>query len=104
VYYFSEYMLPSVAGPYYVDHTFIGLGPRVQLSEIHFGVPIHLLNGTLELIPSGFPSAVPAVLLSITITYVFPVTDDQGTWNMYPAGGGGAFPLGGFVFEQTSTA
>lgn len=72
VYNFSTYILPSVTGPFYVGHDFIGLGLRIQLPEIQFGVPIRMLNGTVEVIPSALPSAVPAASLSITVTYVFP--------------------------------
>lgn len=100
---FSSYMSTSAAGPLYVKGVFLGLGLQIQLSRIQFGVPIHMLDGTVQTLHSEMPASVPGAALSITITYAFPVTGDQGTWNMYYAGSDSAYPLGGFVFEQTAT-
>lgn len=100
---FSAFMPPSVTGPFYVGDRFVGLGLSVRLNEIQFGVPVQMTSGAMVVLPSELPSAIPRASLSILITYVFPAEDDQGTWNMYPAGANSPYSLGGYVFEQTST-
>jgi hypothetical protein len=75
---------------------------RVAVYEIQFGVPIHFLNGTVATIPSGTPEWTPGTNLTIEVTYIFPGPGNNETWNIYAAGGGGAYPLGGYLFEQAS--
>jgi hypothetical protein len=60
-----------------------------------FGVPIHLLNGGTTTITGAFDE-------ENWLTYLFPPDSDQGTWNVYAAGGSGAFAIGGYLFVQTA--
>lgn len=75
---------------------------RVSVSEIDYGVPIHWVDGGTTILPARVPSALPSGTLTIEINYIFPVSDDQGTWSAYTAGGDSQYGLGGFVFERTA--
>ncbi|MGA7860500.1 MAG: hypothetical protein WCB19_01415 [Thermoplasmata archaeon] len=99
---FSSFM--GLTESFYENGAFVGLGLRVQLSEIQFEVPIHLQRGTLESVPASIPSAIPTASLVIHLIYVFPASVDQGTWDMYLAGGGTPDPVGGFLFEQIASS
>ena len=95
-------------GPYYVNHTLFGCGVTISFTEIRFGVPIQLLNGTRETVPASFPGDWPigpagATNMTIAMTYVFPVPSGGGSWNVYLAGEGGPLSPGGLLFEQTAT-
>jgi len=92
----------SYVGPVRVNGSFIGLGLRATLSEITFGVSILSRGSVVGIFAGGEPSGFPGVHLSIQITYILPATVDQGTWAVYAAGGGSGYPLGGYLFEQTS--
>jgi len=87
---------PSTGAPY------AGLELHVTVSEVQFGVPIHLLNGTIVTFPSGTPQWLPGTHLTIHLTYIFPGPGNNETWNIYAAGGRGVYPLGGYLFEQLS--
>jgi hypothetical protein len=61
----------------------------------HFGVPILLTNGTTQVFPG-------TLAVNSSTTYVFPATTDQGTWDVYAAGAGSPYSIGGYLFEQTT--
>ena len=88
---------------FYEHGAFVGLGLKILLTEIQFEVPIRLSSGVVEAFPASLPSAIPTASLIIHITYIFPASVDQGTWDMYAAGGGSTDPVGGFLFEQVAT-
>ena len=95
-------------GPFYVNHILFGCGVTISLTEIRFGVPIQLLNGTRETVPGSFPGDWPvgpagATNMTIAMTYVFPLTSGGGSWGAYLAGEGGPLSSGGLLFEQTAT-
>jgi len=90
--------------PYWNGSVFVGLGLVVHLSSLTVGIPIHLVDGPTLLISGSIPQIFPEAALSINATYIFPASDDQGTWGIFAAGGSSSIALGGLVFEQTSTS
>ena len=94
---------PAGVGSFYEYGHLIGLYLQIQVSSIHFGVPIRLTSGTMEIFPASFPESVPGTGYAANMTYVFPSVTDQGTWDVYAAGAGSPYSVGGLVFEQTAT-
>lgn len=98
---------PGTAAPFSEFGRSFGIGITTIQSAIQFGVPIHLLSGGSELIPASFPQDWPAgppggTTMTITMTYVLPMSSGQGTWAVYLPGNGGPYSPGGLVFEQIS--
>ncbi len=83
-----------------VNGSFIGLGLVANFSEIGFGVPIGEGGTSLGTFAATEPGGFPGVSLNTQLTYILPADDDQGTWSVYYAGSGSAFPLGGYLFER----
>lgn len=99
--------LPVTIGPFYEFGRLYGLNVTLKQSEIRFGIPIHLITGGTETVPASFPLDFPyhysePNYLSITMTYVFPAATAQGTWEIYLAGAGSPYSVGGLLFEQTA--
>ncbi len=95
-------------GPFNEHGQLFGLAITLKATTIDFGVPIHLLNGSQEIIPASFPQDYPwgppgGTNLTISWTYVLPMTTGQGTWSVYLPGDSGPFSPGGLLFEQTSS-
>ncbi|MGB6501376.1 MAG: hypothetical protein WBG19_08270 [Thermoplasmata archaeon] len=100
--------LPVAYGPFYEHGELYGLGLTIRMHSTHFGVPIRLTNGTVE----NFTGSLPADLmhtapsedisLVIKMVYVLPVTTAAGTWDVYVAGAGNPYSIGGLLFEQTA--
>lgn len=88
--------------PIWNGTVFVGLGLTTNLTEIQFGIPILAQSGSLGIYVASLPSDSPNWGLLNHVTYVFPSSTDQGTWSIYAAGAGSAFPLGGYLFEQTA--
>jgi hypothetical protein len=101
--------LPFTDGPFYEFGQLYGFELTVVLSTIQFGVPIHFTNGTSETVPGAIPTDLTriqsseSISFSIHMTYVFPFATAQGTWNVYAAGAGSPYSIGGLLFEQTAT-
>jgi hypothetical protein len=94
--------LDATASRYYNGSVFVGLGITVQLSSVGFGVPIRLPGKLVDTYPASVPAAFGGGLLRADVTYVFPASVDQGSWEIFEAGAGSAFPVGGLLFEQTA--
>ena len=99
--------LPVSLAPFYEFGVLYGLGITLSLSGIGFDVPIQLTNGQSITVPTSFPAAfntqeTSTTTMSITMTYILPLSTDQGSWNAYLPGDGGPFSLGGLLFEQTA--
>ncbi len=84
----------------YPGAPFSGLELNVVVHDVGFGVPIHLRNGTLVILPSDTPQWSPGTGLDLQISYIFPGAGDNRTWAMYAAGAGSPYPLGGYLFEE----
>ncbi len=97
---FSGY-LPSVAAVF-VDGSFVGLGLSVRVSALSYGVPIRLMNGTYTTVGTSTPGGFPGASFDLNVTYIFPADRDQGRWNVYFAGEGSPYPLGGLLFERVA--
>jgi hypothetical protein len=89
-------------GPFLLNGSFVGLGLEANLTSIEFGVPISSGGESLGTYSATLPSGMPGTSLEIALTYIFPASVDQGTWEVFEAGAGSPYPAGGFLFEQTA--
>lgn len=81
----------------------LGLGILYTYHTTYFGVPITFANGSHQTVAGSYPANYPPGQTDdFNVTYIFPTADDQGTWNVYLAGSGTAYPVGGLLFEQTA--
>jgi hypothetical protein len=100
--------LPVTFGSFYEYGKLYGFELSVSMSTIQFGIPIHLTNGTSATVPEAFPAGLTGfqsagtVSFSVQMTYVFPSATSEGTWNVYAAGSGSPYSVGGLLFEQTA--
>ena len=94
--------MPVELGPFFERGQLFGFKVELSLSGIEFGVPIHLAAGGLRVIAASFPASVPGMTYAASMTYVLPASTAQGTWAIFLAGSGSAYPLGGFLFEETA--
>lgn len=90
------------AYPAYPGGPYAGMALSLVATEVGFGIPIHLLNGSNVTVASGSPQWMGGSTLGIHLTYIFPGAGDNRTWAMFAAGAGSAYPLGGYLFEQLS--
>jgi hypothetical protein len=90
------------AGPFFEHQQLYGFGVSVRLSSIQFGLPIPVRSGGVEDFAASLPEDVPGLSLQGSLTYVFPAATDQGSWDVYLAGPGSPYSVGGLLFEQTA--
>lgn len=93
----------STVGLFRENGSVVGLGLRVVLDSVGFGVPVMLVGGGSSVYPSGVPEGFPGATLVVSLTYILPLSSEQGTWQVFAAGGSSGQPLGGYLFEQTAT-
>jgi hypothetical protein len=97
-----ETPFPVDFSPFYQSGQVIGLGVEIHVQFLYFGVPIHLLTGTTEVVTGSLQLEGPYTSgWTESITYVLPLSDDQGNWSAYVAGAGSPYPLGGLLLVQT---
>ncbi len=68
---------------------------HTESTAAHFGVPIVLTNDTTQVFPA-------MIVVNSSTTYVFPASTDQGTWDVYAAGDGSPYSIGGYLFVETA--
>ena len=100
--------LNVAVGPFYFNGSLLGLGLTLPLDQIDFGVWFHLSNGGSEVLPASFPAdwivgPQGGSSMTMSMTYVLPASTDQGEWEVFLPGNGGAFSPGGLLFEQINT-
>ncbi len=99
--------LPVAISSFYEFGHLYGLNITFKQSGIKFGIPIHLTSGAMEDVTGSFPHDFPWAppgddYLSISMNYIFPADTAQGSWNVYLAGAGSPYSVGGLLFEQTA--
>ncbi len=93
-------------GPFYQHGQLFGFDVTVNYTSNHFGIPVRFLNGTVEDFPGNYPgdfgnSTSPDMFAFVAaITYILPASPTLETWNIYSAGSGSMYSIGGLVFEQ----
>lgn len=90
----------SLVGPMRLNGSFLGLRLVANFEKISFAVPISSNGNPLGTFDASVPDSFPGATLAIRATYIFPAASDQGTWAVYPAGGGSSYPLGGYLFVR----
>lgn len=99
---FGASELNATFHPFYKGTSLVGLAVLQDASTLGFGVPIELTNGTIQTVPETFPAGWAVSGFAAEVTYILPASDDQGTWEVFLAGGGSAYPLGYYLFVQTA--
>jgi hypothetical protein len=100
--------LPVTDGPFYEGGELVGLGFTIRMTTPHFGVPIRFVNGTVEdftgTLPMNlWPTDPPqSMTYQCEMTYILPLTPTPQAWNIYAAGEGSPYSVGGLLFVQTA--
>ena len=95
----------AFSSPYQSSDTqdYLALSYSIPSNEIGLGVPIHLLTGGTMIAYAPVASMSPGWSSWNNITYIFPVSTDQGSWEVFEAAPGSPDSIGGLLFEQTAT-
>jgi hypothetical protein len=80
----------------------VGLTFSIPLGGMAYGIPIHLLNGTVETVDASVSDLYPGVTFTDSVTYIFPTATEQGDWEVFGAGSGSPISIGGFLFQRAS--
>lgn len=98
----STIPFPLQFGEYQVGGSVVGLSLQINVPVVSFGVPVHLVAGGTTVIPASLQLNDPNMTAWLgSVTYIFPLTTDQGTWSAYIAGADSHYPLGGLLFVRT---
>jgi hypothetical protein len=76
----------------------------IPSAEIGLGIPIHLFRGGSQLVSIPVTQLSPGWTSWYNVTYEFPVTTDQGSWDVFQAAPGSPYSIGGLLFEMTASA
>lgn len=87
---------------WYDSIEYLPLTFSVPPSQMGIGIPIHLSAGGEVVAPVSVGAVLPGWTSWFNVTYDFPVSTDQGTWDVYQAAPGSPESIGGMLFEQTA--
>ncbi len=83
---------------------YLALSYSIPSNEIGLGIPIHLLTGGSRIVSTPVTSLYPSWTWWFNVTYNFPVTSDQGSWDVFEAAPGSPYSIGGLLFVMTASA
>jgi hypothetical protein len=101
--------LPVIVKPSYENRSLFGIEFSYVTHYIHFGVPIRLLSNSSNVEVSGTiptdlapPPGLESLSFTIRLEYILPASTTPETWDVYAAGAGSPFSIGGLLFERTA--